>query len=204
MIKARHYWFYVKFFHYYSRFMLRRHFRDISIKGNITDRGQPVLLIGNHFSWWDGFFALYVNQEIFQRRFYVMMLENQLKNRMFLNKAGAFGIRKQSHSVVGAIEYTRNLIQDPANIVAMYPQGEIRSMFHYPVRFERGITNILSGLENQVQIVFLAVLPDFFSHPKLSLTFGVKEYHPGENISVKDMETAFNEHMQHMIDQQKE
>ena len=204
MIKARHHWFYVRFFHYYSRFMLRRHFRDINIKGNVTDKGLPVLLIGNHFSWWDGFFALYVNQEIFQRRFHVMMLEDQLKHRMFLNKAGAFGIRKKSHSVVEMIEYTRMLLQDPANIVAMYPQGEIRSMFHYPVRFEKGITKILSGMEDKVQVVFISVLVDYFSHRKPSLTFGVRAYDPGKNIDLKDMENAFNEHMKQMIDQQKE
>jgi len=204
MIKARHHWFYVRFFRLYCRFMIHWHFREVIIKGDIPERDKPILLIGNHFSWWDGFFANYLNCKIFHRRFHVMMLEEQLKKHMFLNKAGAYSIRQHTHSVIESLKYTRELLSDPANLVTIYPQGEIRSMFHYPVQFEKGITKILSGMEDKVQIVFISVLVDYFSHRKPSLTFGMKEYYPGENIGLKDMEHAFNEHMQQMIDQQKE
>lgn len=204
MIKARHHWFYVRFFHLYCHFMIQWHFRKVMIKGDVDDRGLPVLLIGNHFSWWDGFFANYLNCKIFHRRFHVMMLEEQLQKHMFLNKAGAYSIRQHSHSVIESLNYTRELLTDPKNLVTIYPQGEIRSMFHYPVRFEKGITKILSGMEDKVQVVFISVLVDYFSHRKPSLTLGVRAYDPGKNIDLNHMQNAFNEHMQQMIDQQKE
>ncbi|MEF8846696.1 MAG: lysophospholipid acyltransferase family protein [Bacteroidales bacterium] len=204
MIKARHLWIYLSFFRLYSRLMIHRHFRNVTIKGDIPERGMPVLLIMNHFSWWDGFFADYLNGKIFHRKFHVMMLEEQLKKRMFLNKAGVYSIRQHSRSVMDSLQYTRQLLKDPSNLVTVYPQGKIRSMFHYPLRFEKGITKIVSGLENKVQIVFVTTLVDYFSHRKPALTFGLKEYHPGGNLTLKDMESSFNEHMQEMINQQKE
>jgi len=203
MIKARHHWFYVSFFKYYIRFMFRRHFRKVVVKSELQDKGRPVLLIGNHFSWWDGFFASYLNDRLFGRRIHVMMLEEQLRPRMFLNKAGAFSIRKQSHQAMESIRYTREILSDPDNLVTMFPQGSIHSMFDFPVRFEKGPVKILSGLENQVQIVFMVALVDYFSHPKPTLTLAAREYQPGKSLQLEDLEKAFNDYLQEMIQEQK-
>lgn len=203
MIPARHHWFYVTFFRYYTRFMLRWYFRKVVIKGDIQDRGLPVLLVGNHFSWWDGFFANYLNDVIFQRKFHVMMLEEQLKKRMFLNKGGAFSIRKHSPSVIETIQYTRGLLSDPGNLVTLYPQGEIRSMFDYPVRFEKGPEKFLRGLEGQVQVFFMTALIDYFSHTRPSVTLALREYEPGGRVCVSDMEKQFNQLLLDMVAEQK-
>jgi len=203
MIPARHHWFYVTFFRYYTRFMLRWYFRKVVIKGDIQDRGLPVLLVGNHFSWWDGFFANYMNDVIFQRKFHVMMLEEQLKKRMFLNKGGAFSIRKHSPSVIETIQYTRGLLSDPGNLVTLYPQGEIRSMFDYPVRFEKGPEKFLRGLEGQVQVFFMTALIDYFSHTRPSVTLALREYEPGGRVCVSDMEKQFNQLLLDMVAEQK-
>lgn len=204
MIKARHHWLYVKFFRYYTRFMLRWHFRKVDMDADIEDKGLPVLLIGNHFSWWDGFFANYLNDQVFSRKFHVMMLEEQLQKRMFLNKGGAFSIRKHSPSVVETIRYTRQLLSDPANLVTMYPQGAINSMFNYPVRFEKGPEKMLRGLEKDVQVFFVIALIDYFSHTRPTVTLALREYDPGSGIQIQDMEQAFNSHLKDLIEQQKE
>jgi len=203
MIKARHHWFYVTFFKYYIRFMFRRHFRKVHVKVDLQESGKPVMLIGNHFSWWDGFFASYLNDRLFGRRIHVMMLEEQLRPRMFLNKAGAFSIKKQSHQMMESIRYTREILGDPNNLVTMFPQGSIHSMFDFPVHFEKGPVKILRGLEGQVQIVFMVALVDYFSHPKPTLTLAAREYDPGEAIDLKDMEETFNNYLQEMIREQK-
>src|SRR6056297_3643540 len=203
MIPARHHWFYVTFFRYYTRFMLRWYFRKVVIKGDIQDRGLPVLLVGNHFSWWDGFFANYMNDVIFQRKFHVMILEEQLKKRMFLNKGGAFSIRKHSPSVIETIQYTRGLLSDPGNLVTLYPQGEIRSMFDYPVRVEKGPEKFLRGLEGQLQVFFMTALIDYFSHTRPSVTLALREYEPGGRVCVSDMEKQFNQLLLDMVAEQK-
>lgn len=202
MIRARHHWFHVQFFRLYTRFMLWWHFRQVKMKGDFQDRGLPVLLIGNHVSWWDGFIANYLNDKIFHRKFYVMMLEEQLKGRMFLNKAGAYSICRNSRSVIESIQYTRGLLNDPRALVTLYPQGEIRSMFDYPVRFEQGPAKILRGLEQRVQVVFVVALIDYFSHTRPTLTLAMREYDPGEKVQMDDMEGAFNHFLRNMVSEQ--
>jgi len=132
-----------------------------------------------------------------------MMLEEQLQSRMFLNKAGAYSIRKNSPSVIETIQYTRELLRNPDNLVTLFPQGEIRSMFDFPVRFEKGPVRMLRGMEDKVQIVFMAALVDYFSHPKPTLTLALGEYHPRGGVSLEDMEKAFNDHLRQMIHEQK-
>jgi len=184
--------------------MLHRHFHEINIKGSFTDKNMPVLMIANHFSWWDGFIANYLNNHIFQRRFHIMMLEEQLRERMFLNKAGAYSIKKNSRDVVETLNYTMELLKSSQNLVVMYPQGKFKSLYHYPIDFEKGVSSILEKLNGQVQVVFLAALVDYFSHRKPTLTLGLKEYEPKEVSALNDIERAYNDHLKNMINQQKE
>lgn len=161
-------------------------------------------MIANHFSWWDGFIAKYLNNFLFQRRFHIMMLEEQLRQRMFLNKAGAYSIKKNSRDVVETLNYTMELLKYPQNLVVMYPQGKFKSLYHYPIDFEKGVSLLLEKLNGQVQVVFLAALVDYFSHPKPTLTLGLTEYELKEGIALNDIETAYNDHLEDMINQQKE
>lgn len=204
MIKARHNPFFVRFFQFYSRFMIYNHFKEVRLKGEFRDKGKPVLLIGNHFSWWDGFIANYLNSLVFDRTFHVMMLEDQLDKRMFLNKAGAYSIRKNSRSAIESLSYTKDLLSDSHNLVTIYPQGEIQSLYHYPVSFQKGIVNLIQGLEDQIQVIFLAALVDYFSSRKPSLTLGLVEYHPDHSFCLEHLQKAYNKHLQKMIENQKE
>ncbi len=100
MIKPKYHPFMIWFFNHYTRINVERNFSKIKILKDFEDNDKAVLMIGNHFSWWDGFFAHYLNMKLLQRRFNVMMLENELKKRMFLNKIGAFSINKGSRSAI--------------------------------------------------------------------------------------------------------
>ena len=204
MIKAKHNLFYVWFFRFYSKFMLKRHFSNVKLKGSYTEKNLPVLLIGNHFSWWDGFIANYLNNLIFKRKFHVMMLEEQLKSRLFLNKAGAYSIKKDSRDIVKSLNYTKELLTSTNNLVTIYPQGEIQSLYHYPLKFEKGISSVLKKLDNEVDIVFLVSLVDYFSNRKPNLTIGFQEYKNGKKGDTGDIEKHYNEFMKHLISEQKE
>ncbi len=176
MIKSRHRPFYVWFFKVYTKVMLRKHFQDVILKGEFIDRGLPVLVIGNHFSWWDGFIAYYFNMKVFRRKFHIMMLEEQLAGRSFLNKAGAFSIKKGGRSVVESLDYAAGVLQHENNLVVLYPQGEFQSLHARPVIFEKGIRNIAVKLSSEFHLVFYAAMPDYFSEKKPTLTVYYREF----------------------------
>jgi len=173
--------------------MIRLHFDQLTIKGEFHDRGLPVLLIGNHFGWWDGFIANLLNMRIFHRRFHVMMLEEQLQSRMFLNKAGAYSICPGKRSVLESLAYTANLLNVPENLVVLYPQGEFQSIHDLPVRFQTGINKVLSRQKAPLHLVFYVALTDYFSRRKPSLTIYFREFDTESEGRVKTLEEAYNE-----------
>ena len=152
----------------------------------------PVFMIGNHFSWWDGFIALNINQQYFRKKFHIMMLEEQLRDRMFLNKSGAYSLNKGQRSMVETFSYTRELLSDPGNLVVMYPQGKIYSMHDQPYVFEKGWYRIIERMEQPVQMVFYYALVDYFSHRKPTLNIYVYTHdHPYG--AADQVEAAFND-----------
>lgn len=203
MIKARHRPFYTWFFRIYSDRMIRWHFRKVTIRGEFHDHGQPILLIGNHFSWWDGFVANLLNTRVFQRKFHIMMLEEQLRRRMFLNKAGAYSIRKGNRSVLESLQYTSQLLVKNENLVVIYPQGEFESAYQQPVKFENGLKNIASGVHNKFQLLFYVALVDYFSHRKPFLTIYLLEVPQELAMTTGGAESAYNAFLAECIMQQK-
>ena len=201
MIRARHIPFFVRFFSFYSRNGLNRLFRRVEVDCSIEASGRPVLLIGNHFSWWDGFIAYRLNDLFLHKKFHIMMLEEQLESRLFLNKAGAFSIKRGSRSVVETLSYTSGLLHDADNMVVVYPQGVITSIHRRPVQFERGTERIIAGASDKLMILFYVALPDWYSEKKPGLYVRVIEYTARER-SITDLEEAYNMFLDECISNQ--
>src|ERR1700748_3807161 len=89
--------------------------------------GHSVLLLCNHFSWWDGFFAGHLSQTYLHRDFHIMMQEDHLQKRMFFNRVGGFSINRKSKEVVESLQYAAKLLENPDNLVTVFPQGALES-----------------------------------------------------------------------------
>lgn len=202
IIKAKHHWLLYPFFKFYSRWMPARNFSNVQIHYSFKDAGLPMLMLGNHISWWDGFLAQYVNIELFNRKLHIMMLEEQLEKRMFLNKTGAYSIKKGDRSAVESLRYSSDLLKDPNNLVILFPQGKIHSMFDYPVTFEKGWHRIVTNLEGPVQVVFFITLIDYFSSSKPQLNIYLYNY-AYEGKSLEEMNIDFNTCLSESIEIQK-
>jgi hypothetical protein len=174
--------------------MIRHHFSQVTIKGKWKDRGMPVFLIGNHFSWWDGFIANFLNYKIFKKIFHVMMLEDQLRQRMFLSRAGAFSIDKGKRSMVETLDYAVEILQKKENLLVLYPQGRFQSIHDRPVVFEKGFLTILKkALNTGFQMVFYVALTDYFEYRKPLLFIYLKEQSFSSEMTAGDLQTLYNE-----------
>jgi len=191
ILKASHHPVIYPFFQLYSLWKIRANFHRVFISGDFHDKGQPVLLISNHISWWDGFWVVYLNIKLFHRVFYFMMLEEQLKKNIFLNKAGGYSVRKGSRSIIETLGYTAELLSDKKNLVLMFPQGKIESMHNQKIKFEQGIEHVLKKTEGKVQVLFLVNLTDYFSNPKPGLYMYIRE-HTGPDNSTETLQSEFN------------
>lgn len=169
MLKARHHWFLFPFFKHHAFRIMRKHFASIHLCGEPQTWNKPVLLVSNHISWWDGFWALYLNQKVFKKRFHVMMLEEQLRKHRYFNYCGAYSVAKKSRSIIESLAYTNELLADAGNMVLYFPQGEIQSMHVREFSFEKGLTKVLEQQNNKFELVFMAAVCDYFSNKKASL-----------------------------------
>ena len=189
MIPARHHPLIDRFFNWYLRKILKKDFQAIEVIGHWPNNLSSILVIGNHVSWWDGFWVYYLNKRFLNKRLYVMMLEEQLKPRMFLTRIGGFSIHPGTRSVIESIDYAAEKLKQPGNLVVMYPQGKIASFSAGVLQFQKGLEKVVkkSGIQ---QICFYVALTDYFSQRKPTLTFylGV---HTLTDASTQSIEQAF-------------
>lgn len=189
--RTTHNFFVYHFFQCYSVWKTKRNFHKVYVNGEFNDKGYPVLVLCNHFSWWDGFWAVYLNYKYFNRTFNFMMLEEELKKRMFFTKTGGFSIKKGSRSVIETIEYTAELLSDKKNLVLLFPQGEIKSMHTTELEFEKGIEHIIKKTPNKIHLIFLINLVDYFSSQKPGLYVYFREY-GDEDFTTAVLHREFN------------
>jgi 1-acyl-sn-glycerol-3-phosphate acyltransferase len=145
---------------------MKKDFADVKMMGEWkNDETKASLIIGNHVSWWDGFWLLYPNQKFLGKNLHVMILEEQLKKNKILSKVGAYSVDPGSRSVVESLNYTIDLLNDANNAVVIYPQGKFSSFVVQNFYFKPGIEKVLKKCQ-PVQILFYTAFVDYFSNRK--------------------------------------
>lgn len=173
--------------------MLDHAFREVRIFGEFGDEGLPLLMLSNHFSWWDGFIQYRLNRRVFGRRLYVMMLEEQLRRNMVLNRCGCFSIKKGSRSVIESLGYSVGVMRNPENMLLIFPQGRIESIHSRHIPFEPGVGYLLEKLENDYRVVLNVNLPDWFSQKRPALNVWYRCVRPDEFDGPAGLERLYND-----------
>jgi hypothetical protein len=189
IIKAKHNIFVYSFFKWYSKSQLANHFHDVHIKNDTNICNKSILLVTNHVSWWDGFWALYVNEKVFKRKFHFMMLEQQLKKRILFSYSGGFSINKNSRTTLESLKYASDLLNNMNNLVLMFPQGKLHSIYCDKIKFGKGVERIVKNNTN-TEIVMCANLVEYFASKKPSLYVYLQSF----DLQEKNIETLENEY----------
>jgi len=190
------------FFNHYASFMIKRDFKQVVIENEFKNPKGPLIAIGNHSTWWDGFICLYLNNLYFKRNFYVMMLEEELEKRKFLRRAGAFSIKKGDRSSVESLEYAASILRNNQNLLLLYPQGKIISQYDSEIIFEQGWFRILKILDKAVHSVFFVALTDYFSDRKPTLYVYMTNYLISPVNAPEDVQLAFHSFYNECVEKQ--
>ena len=119
-----------------------------------------------------------------------MMLEEELRKNWFLQYTGGFSIKKESKSIIETLDYTAELLSDKNNLILMFPQGNIKSIYQNKFVFEKGIEKILQRTKNDIQIIFQANLIDYFANAKPNAFLNRHHYTGAWNGT--EIENAYN------------
>lgn len=129
-----------------------------------------------------------------------MMEESQLRKYWFFNHSGGFSVQKNTRSIIETLNYSAELLSDCNNLVLLFPQGEIQSVYQQEISFGKGIERILHQC-GQVEVIFQVLMTDYFSHPKPGLYIYLKEYR-GENHDRNSLQEAFRQFYRESADRQ--
>lgn len=190
------------FFRVFVPGLINYHFRDFILEQTTEiKQDRPLLILANHFSWWDGFTHFYLNMYYLGKQFHVMMLEEELEKRLFLRNVGAFSINRGRKDIMESLQYAGNLLNDPQNMVLLFPTGRLQTLYAHSFPFQRGLERILENASSQLQVIFSFVLPEYGPYPKPALHVYLKNYIDWQ-ADLQRMEKAFNDYFREVVDQQ--
>jgi hypothetical protein len=180
---------------YVKRWLVPRHFNKLVFNDIDINPNRSILLVANHFSFWDGLILYCLNEKLFKKKFYVMMLRDTADRISILKYAGAFSVTKNTREMIISLDYAAGLLHDPHNLVLMFPQGKLYSNFVAGIKFQRGIMRIIKKAAGKFDLVFASTFIQYLKHEKPTATVYFKSEHA--NYADKDIADLQNSYQQH-------
>ena len=110
-----------------------------------------------------------------------MMLEEQLKKYWFFRYSGGFSVNRNSRTIFETLDYAGNLLHNNENLVLIFPQGKIQSVYQQEIQFEKGVERIIRSTACEIQVIFLANLVDYFSSSRPKIFMYLEEFNYSDN-----------------------
>lgn len=178
----------------------KRRFNRVKINQVKLLEGHSYLVMLNHFSFLDGLFACYLGYDALYKQnpnltgFYIMMLEKQLAQRKWLTRIGGFSIAPGTISLAESLDYTASLLDQPGNVVIMFPQGNLESQHVRTIEIKPGIAEIMKRLKGKCQLIWSSNLIDYFESLKPSVYFHMLDCGTNQDFNHDDLVKKINEH----------
>lgn len=122
-----------------------------------------------------------------------MILEDTVRKVFFLKYMGAFSMQKNSRSMIESLDYAANLLQDPKNLVLIFPQARLYSNFVNDVHFERGLLKIIKQAKGKFQYMFAATFIEYFQHKKPTINVYVETARQEVN-TIDELKNLYQQH----------
>ncbi len=178
-----------KIFSWYIAYIIKKDFSSYSFNRIPVKSDEAILLLANHFSWWDGF---------------LMFQLNRLSFNWYLKYAGAFAAVNKGKDVVETLLYAGQLLNDAGNLVLVFPQGKRYTSYADSIVFEKGVMQIVNASKKKFQIVFSATLVDYFGKRKPQVRTYLRNWEAEEYISLQLLKSEYNKHYEQALTDQVE
>ncbi|TKC04454.1 1-acyl-sn-glycerol-3-phosphate acyltransferase [Pedobacter frigoris] len=183
-----------KIFSWYINYIVKRDFSAYTFNAIDTNRNEAILLFSNHFSWWDGFLMFQLNKVVFKKKFNVLVTSDDYARHWFLKYLGAFAADTKGKDVVETLNYAGHLLNDPDNLVLMFPQGKSYSSYVNSIGFEKGVMQVVNASKKKFQIVFAVTLSDYFGKRRPEMSTYLQKWEAEEYMSLQLLKSEYNKH----------
>ena len=182
------------FFSWYIQFIIKKDFSAFKYGEVEIKQDAAILVLANHFSWWDGFFLFYINKKVFKKQFHVLVNAENYTKVGFLKYLGAFAAENKGKDVLETLNYAGKLLDNPANLVLVFPQGKLYSNHLKNISFEKGVMQMINASQKKINIIFAATFIDYFSKRKPSAYTYLQHWENEEYVSLQLLKSAYNKH----------
>lgn len=182
------------FFRSYIKRLVRRNFHTVNFNSIKIDAQKSVLLLANHFSWWDGFILFYLNEKMLKKKFHIMVLEENMQKVKFFKYLGAFSVIKNSRTVMQTLTYAAQLLNDPQNLVVIFPQGKLYSGFINKVDFEKGVLKVIKKAANKFQLVTAVTFIENLDKKEPSVNIYLQNIAHPEFENITELNDIYQQH----------
>lgn len=165
------------FFRWIVRVYFWLHFRAVRVSRPeiFAQQTGPLIVFGNHSSWWDPMVAFLLAADLMgQRAQYAPMDATSLKRHGILKRIGVFPI--EMHSARGAAQFIRTGLSVLAagGVLWITPQGRFADTRELPLAFKPGLAALAARMPGGCTVLPLAVEFTFWNErlPESLLHFG--------------------------------
>jgi hypothetical protein len=130
------------------------------------------------------------------------MQEDHLQKRMFLNRLGGFSINRKSKEVVTSLQYTAELLNNPKNLVTVFPQGELVSNHTDEINIERGVDYIVKKIKGDCQVIYYSAFIEYFESMKPSVYIHFLDCGTNHNFDYEKVRALINDHHKKALKEQ--
>ena len=182
------------FFSHYIKRLIKRNFQGINFNSIEVDGQKSVLLLANHFSWWDGFVLYCINDKLLKKNFHIIVLKETMQKVKFFKYLGAFSVNKNSRTVMQTLNYAAQLLNEPKNLVVIFPQGKLYSNFVTSVNFEKGIMKVLKQADNKFQLVTAVTFVENLGFKKPSVNVYLQTLPHAKFENITELNDIYQQH----------
>ncbi|HEY2583134.1 MAG TPA: 1-acyl-sn-glycerol-3-phosphate acyltransferase [Mucilaginibacter sp.] len=182
-----------------TSWFIGRRFNKMIINEIPVKPGHSYILMCNHFSFLDGFLAIYLSLNGIHKRqtltgFYIMSLKKQMQKHWWLKYIGAFSIVPGSPSMEESLSYAAEILSEPGNLLLYYPQGNLESAHIRHIEFKDGLSHIVPKIEGNCQLIWCSVVMEYFESTKPSVYFNMLDCGTNHDFDFETLKEKVNKH----------
>ena len=141
-------------FHRFLRPFLKRHFQAVAVESDSRERlafaaDEPLIIYGNHPSWWDPLIAHFLNRSLFpERQFYAPIDADALEQYSVFGKLGFYGVRMNTNSgAAGFLKQTTAILKSGHSAVWITPEGRFADVRDHDAELMPGLAHICKKMD---------------------------------------------------------
>lgn len=153
-------------FHTFLKPYLRRHFHALAVDRSCRTHLDlaaelPVVVYGNHPSWWDPVVAHFLNRTLLApRQFYAPIDADALEQYAVFKKLGFFGVKSDSSRGAGAfLKQSTAILRSDAAALWITPEGRFTDARDHSVELMPGLAHLSQKMTDGYMMPFALEYP---------------------------------------------